>query len=303
MLMPGARLDRYEIIEELGAGAFGVVYRARHLDILREDALKVPHHAEPARRFLDEARLVARLDHPNIVRILFMNAEHDPPYIAFELVPGSSLRALMAEAGGPLDCDRVTDIARQVLAGLGAAHAAGTVHRDLKPDNVLITPDGLVKVADFGLGQVIEQMSMMVSRSVSLGGSAALASQLGLSRELGSAVGSSVAGTFAYMAPEQEDGLELDGRADLDALGVMLYELVTGERPRGRFNDPAEVNSAVSADLNDLIIRALEPRRDDRFADAGAMRQALPGTAAVGHAVPRGGLGAGQYQRASPSPT
>jgi len=104
MLTAGRRLDRYEIIHQIGAGAFGVVYRARHLDILREDALKVPHHADLARRFLDEARLVARLDHPNIVRLHFMNAEHDPPYIAFELIEGRSLRErLTGHSDGAMD--------------------------------------------------------------------------------------------------------------------------------------------------------------------------------------------------------
>ena len=112
MLSAGQTLDRYELIEEIGAGAFGVVYRARHLDMLREDAVKVPHDPEYARQFMGEARLVARLNHPNIARIHWMNAEWDPPYIGFELVEGTSLRERMDEADGPLDCDEVVEITR-----------------------------------------------------------------------------------------------------------------------------------------------------------------------------------------------
>lgn len=270
----GDRLDRYELIAELGAGAFGVVYRARHLDMGREDAIKVPHNPALARHFVTEGRLVARLDHPNVVRVYAMNMAHDPPFIVYELVEGRSLRARMAEVGGPMDCHEVVEIARQVLAGLAAAHDLGIIHRDLKPENILLRHDGVAKISDFGLGVAVQQMSVLVSRSVSKG-SAALASQLGVSRELSSAVGSSVAGTLAYMSPEQEDGLELDGRSDLFALGVLMYEAVTGVRPRGRFRDPADINHAVGTGLNDAIIAALDLERDDRHANATTMARVL----------------------------
>ncbi len=283
MALKRGRLDRYELIEELGAGAFGVVYRARHLDMGREDAIKVPHDPELARQFVTEGRLVAQLDHPNIVRVYAMNMAHDPPYIVYELVEGQSLRERMGEVGGPMDCDEVIDIARQVLAGLAAAHDLGIIHRDLKPENILLRSDGVAKIADFGLGVAAEQMSMLVSRSVSMGG-VALASQLGVSREMGSAVGSSVAGTLAYISPEQEDGLELDGRSDLFALGIIMYEAVTAARPRGRFKDPADVNEAVGERLNDAIIAALEPERDDRHQGAGTMAEAM--VAAAGTRAP-----------------
>lgn len=274
MLTPGSRLDRYVVIDELGAGAFGVVLRARHLDLGREDAIKVPHDPDLARQFVTEGRLVAQLDHPNIVRVYAMNVTHDPPYIVYELVEGQSLRRRMAEVGGPMDCDEVVQITRQVLAGLIVAHDLGIVHRDIKPENILLRRDGVAKIADFGLGVAVQQMSMLVSRSVSRG-SAALASQLGVSREVGSAVGSSVAGTLAYMSPEQEDGLELDGRADLFALGVLMYEAVTGARPRGRFGDPADLNPAVRGCLNDTIINALATAPKDRPPDAQSMLQQL----------------------------
>ncbi|NLG27709.1 MAG: serine/threonine protein kinase, partial [Chloroflexi bacterium] len=277
----GDVLDRYELLDELGAGAFGVVYRARHLDLGRQDAIKIPHQPELARQFVTEGRLVSQLDHPNVVRVYAMNMAHDPPFIVYELVDGQSLRERMNEVGGPMDCDEVTEIAHQVLAGLAAAHDIGIIHRDLKPENILIRGDGCAKITDFGLGIAAQQMSMLVSQSMSFGGKDAFASQLGVSRENGSAVGSSVAGTLAYMSPEQEDGLELDGRSDLFALGVLMYEAVTGIRPRGRFRDPKDLNAAIDGCLNDVILRALETQREERYTGAAAMAASLSSTTAA----------------------
>ena len=201
-LAPGTRLGPYEISAQIGVGGMGEVYRAHDARLRRDVAIKTSA-ARFSERFEREARTIAALNHPNICTL------HDigPDYLVMELVEGAS-------PAGPLPVDEVLHIAAQVAAALEAAHERGIVHRDLKPANVKITPGGVLKVLDFGLAKVLHDPSDATA-TVTLGVTQA-----------GTALG-----TPAYMAPEQAQGKDVDKRADVWAFGVMLFELLTGERP------------------------------------------------------------------------
>ena len=222
-LMPGMILrDKYEIVEKIGSGGMATVYRARHLVFNEMRALKVVSSRMMddesfLKRFRNEAVITRKLQHPNAVRIDDIDTLEDGrPYLVMELAQGSSLRAVI-EQEGPLPAARALQIARQTAAALGAAHRMGVVHRDIKPDNIIIVrqADGsdLVKVLDFGIAKLRDD-----------GGSAAYtATRTGI-----------VVGTPQYMSPEQASGTpseQIDGRADLYSLGVALYEMVTGQLP------------------------------------------------------------------------
>ena len=205
---PGSHLGPYEIVAPLGAGGMGEVYRARDTRLGRDVALKVlpvDLAGDTARRarFEQEARLLAALNHPNILGI------HDigDSYVVMELVEGSTLR------GAQLPLRKVLDIGAQIAEGLAAAHGAGITHRDLKPDNVMVTKDGRVKILDFGLAKVN--------------------SPKGGEKETRTAYSDpgAVMGTVGYMSPEQVRAQGVDARSDIFSLGVLLHELIRGERP------------------------------------------------------------------------
>jgi len=230
------RVGHYELLEPIGEGGMGIVYRARDPRLERIVAIKFLSGAASLdsgrrARFLREARAEAALAHPNIATVLDVGeteidlpqvaptsggwGEPKParlPYLVLEYVPGSDLRTRLHK--GALPPVEALRIGRQIAAGLAAAHAAGIVHRDLKPANVRLTPEGLVKILDFGLARFLE------SRAPSADEVTALATREGV-----------VLGTLPYMAPEQAAGQPADARADLFAFGVMLYEMVTGKRP------------------------------------------------------------------------
>ena len=237
----GATLGGYQLGERIGAGGMGTVYRARGaggdvaIKVLRP-GLGVDRAAALA-RFAREAAALRRLDHPNVVRFLDHGQEGDVAYLVTELVDGRDLAQRLA--AGPLPLAEIVDVMGQVCDGVAAAHAAGIVHRDLKPANILVGPAG-VKVADFGLAQ--------------LGPDAAVTT---LTR-------TDVAmGTFHYLAPEQrKDARTVDHRADIWALGVILYELVTGELPLGSFPPPTDRRIAA------IVRRALAPDPAGRQASA-----------------------------------
>ena len=202
---PGTRLGPYEILALIGAGGMGEVYRAGDPRLGRDVAIKVSA-AQFTERFEREARAVAALNHPNICTL------HDvgPNYLVMEYVEGESPK-------GPLPLEEALRIARQIVDALEAAHEKGIVHRDLKPDNIKIKPDGTVKVLDFGLAkQTSSTPESAASNSPTL---SMAATQAGI-----------ILGTAAYMAPEQARGKPADKRADIWAFGVVLYEMVTGER-------------------------------------------------------------------------
>ena len=206
--MIGRKVGRYEVIDRVGRGGMGTVYRAIDESLQREVALKVLNAGlddpELARRFRAEAVTVARLNHPAIARI-FELFEHDGQWLmAIELVPGETLERVIARDGA-VAVDRASVIAKSCLAALAHAHALGIVHRDLKPANIMITPDGEVKLMDFGLARALDSDRI---------------TQVGF-----------MMGTPAYMAPEQVLGEDIDARADLYAMGVVLYRMVTGTLP------------------------------------------------------------------------
>ena len=220
-LAPGMRLPGYEVRRQLGAGGMGVVYLADDLKLGRTVAVKVlsgEFASEPqrARRFEQEARAASALNHPNVCIVHALGETPDgQPFIAMEYIEGHTLRHVLQTQ--PPSLRATLDIAIQIAAGVGAAHAVGIVHRDLKPENVLVREDGLVKVVDFGLAKL-----------------AAAGMPSGMTQATRSLVQTDagvVMGTFTYMAPEQARGVEVDARADIWALGVMMYELASHRAP------------------------------------------------------------------------
>jgi eukaryotic-like serine/threonine-protein kinase len=214
LLPPGTKLGRFEITGVLGEGAMGVVYLAHDpqidrpvaLKMLRPEALVGEHGKEIESRFLKEAKLVGRLSHPNVVTIYEAGEDKGAAYIAMEYVEGQPLTAWLGPQRDLSLPDRIS-IVRQVGLALEHAHDRGVLHRDIKPGNILITPDRRVKVADFGIGKLLTPGSSELTRT-------------------GHMIGSP-----AYMSPEQIRGEKLDGRSDLFSLGVVFYELLTGVRP------------------------------------------------------------------------
>ena len=236
-LTPGIRLGTYEILAPLGAGGMGEVYRARDTRLGREVALKVlPGEvaANPERlaRFEREARTVAGLNHPNIVTLFSVEDDGDVRFLTMELVEGRSLERVIA--AGPAPIPRVLDVGIALADALAAAHAKGVIHRDLKPANVMESADGRVKVLDFGLAK-----PAVPSSSDDRTRAATMTSPLS-----GDGL---VAGTVPYMAPEQLRGEAADARSDLFALGIVLYELVSGRRPYTG-DTLADVTSAILRD-------------------------------------------------------
>jgi len=250
-------VGRYEIIEELGRGAMGVVYKAKDPTIGRTVALKTLRldvhgldAAEMVRRFQNEARAAGVLSHPNIVTIYDAGECDGIFYIAMEFIQGTTLHELLAEQH-ILATEDVIQYSRQICKGLDYAHSHGIVHRDVKPANIMITANGTVKIMDFGIAKA--------------GGSMTSTGQ--------------VLGTPNYMAPEQVKGRPLDGRSDLFSFGVILYEMLTGEKPFVGQNvttiiykivnenpiAPRDLDVTVHPGLSAIVTRALAKSPDDRY--------------------------------------
>jgi serine/threonine-protein kinase len=258
--------DRYEITGLIAHGGMGTVYRARDTVLDRTVALKVLKAGgsgpEFVARFRTEATNAARLSHPNIVAVYDFGYEDDTPYMAMEYVDGQNLREILTQQG-PLPIDVAAQVASQVASALEHARRAGIVHRDVKPENILITTDGRVKVADFGLSRALAE-----SR----------ATQAGM-----------LFGTAAYLAPEQVQGSGADHRADVYSLGIVLYEALTGTTPftgdspvviaYKRVTDDVPSARAMRADvpssLDAVLLRATMRDPDERYPTAGAMSEAL----------------------------
>ena len=250
---PGSVVSRYTIIDMLGAGGMGVLYRARDEQLQRLCALKFlpPHRLADAalkRRFLTEARAVAALDHPSVCTIYEIGETPDGQlYISMPLYEGQTLHAHLA--AGPLAVQRALDIAREMAGGLGAAHAHGIIHRDVKPSNVMILPDGRVKILDFGVAKV---------RGLTATGTGA---QIG---------------TLAYMSPEQIAEEGVDQRSDIWALGAVLYEMLTGRVPGSRtYVPPSTFRDDVPPQLDDLIATAIATLPERRFPSMAGVIAAL----------------------------
>ncbi|MFQ5817990.1 MAG: protein kinase, partial [Terriglobia bacterium] len=212
-------ISHYRIVEKLGEGGMGVVYKAQDTQLGRWVALKIlpaemVQDEQRRRRFYDEARSASALNHPNIATIYEIAEADGTHFIAMEFVEGQTLRRQLSR--GRLPLKRALDIAIQVAEGLNRAHARGIVHRDIKPENLMVTPEGLIKILDFGLAKRIEPALPGADAALTL----ATATEPG-----------TVLGTVAYMSPEQAQGNPVDPRSDIFSFGAVLYELLTGEQP------------------------------------------------------------------------
>lgn len=280
-LQSGQVLGHYTILEPLGRGGMGEVYRARDERLDRIVALKllprtVVEDRERLQRFQKEARTLAALNHPGIVILHAVEEENGHPFLVMEFVEGATLRSAIPDGGLPLD--RLFDWAVPLTEALGAAHARGIIHRDLKPENLMLTRSGHLKILDFGLARTEPQ------RSVSDEATQALTQQ------------GFIVGTLGYLSPEQAQGLPVDARSDIFSLGILFHELLTGHRPfRGK--TPLELVSSILRDapesldevrpdlppaLTALVKRCLAkdpadryPRVDDIHDALVAMRKAL----------------------------
>ncbi len=273
--MVGKKLLHYHVVEKLGEGGMGSVYLARDTRLERNVALKFIREGTTGsvarERFLREARAASKLTHPNIVGIHSIESIEEGDFMVMEYVEGRPLSDVVTEGEVPIDL--VLTIAREVALALSAAHGAGIVHRDIKPDNVLLTTDGHVKVLDFGIARVTGADPLTRTDAT--------------------------LGTLAYMSPEQARGEEVDARSDLFSYGAVLYEAATGTSPfRGDYaaatvfriiNEdpppPRQMRDGLPDTLDRLITRCLKKERDDRFASADDVAAALSDLDAVGQPV------------------
>ncbi|UCE59018.1 MAG: protein kinase [Phycisphaerales bacterium] len=262
----GDRISNYVLETPLGAGSFGEVWRARHHVLDEVVAIKIPTDSQYVRNLQREGVAVHGLRQPNVVRVIDLDPYADPPYLIMEYVEGPSLRAAIDALKPDFDINAAVVVMRGVLQALAAAHDAGMIHRDVKPANILLKhpldmfssmTEQAVKITVFVLGHVggVTTQSIMQSGSEITEG------------------GRSIAGTLAYMSPEQKEGGELDARSDLYACGIVLFELLTGELPQG--NDaPGSVRADVPAHLDEVFRRSYT-RRERRYGSAGEMLAAL----------------------------
>lgn len=279
-LKPGDVLAHYRIESKIGEGAMGVVYRAHDTSLDRTVGLKVlkPEVSKDVRfvhRFLREARAAARVSHPNLAHIYFVGEQDGQHFFAMEFIEGQDLQARVEESG-PLDLDTALNVLAQVARGLAAAHAVGVVHRDVKPSNILVQPDGVARVTDFGLARSLDA-------------------------DLNATQADTILGTPTYMSPEQCRSQPADKRADIYALGLTGWFLLTGRLPYeakslgqlidDQLNTPLPALTAEQPDLpealDEVLGRMCAKAPDDRFADMGEAlaaiercrpRPILPGT-------------------------
>ncbi|MGH9971798.1 MAG: protein kinase domain-containing protein [Pyrinomonadaceae bacterium] len=265
-LPPGTRVGRYEIRAQLGAGGMGEVYLAEDPKLLRQIALKILptefcQDSQRTARFLREAQAASALNHPNICTIYEINDDDDPPCIAMEYVEGETLAEKIKD--GNFDLAETLGIALQVTGALTDAHVHGIVHRDIKPDNILVNRRGQVKILDFGLAKRVAAESEAETQEY--------LSQAGV-----------ILGTVAYMSPEQARGLPVDARTDVWSFGVVLYEMLTGRHPfaeatssdflaailRSEPEGLRKFDSAVPAELERIVLKTLRKDRAERYASA-----------------------------------
>ncbi|HET7707248.1 MAG TPA: protein kinase [Thermoanaerobaculia bacterium] len=291
-----ASFGPYKVESLLGAGGMGEVYLARDTRLGRKVAIKVlPSEviAQPGRRerFLNEARAVSTLSHPNIVTMFDFGETERGGYLVMELVEGESLRAALSR--GPIAPKRALEIAAQLAAAVAAAHAAGIVHRDLKPENVMITPSGDVKILDYGLAKLIDLSTEPFSSAIATAESHKL-----------TATGT-IVGTTPYMSPEQIEARPVDHRTDIFSLGIVLFEMLSGRRPFDGSSsvdiahkilnvEPQRltaVDPAVPPAVDEILAKALAKNPADRYQHAGDLaidlRRAREVRVAHGTALPQ----------------
>jgi len=254
--MIGKTISHYTILEKLGEGGMGVVYKAEDTELKRMVALKflplnVASDDELRKRFINEAQTASALNHPNICTIHAVEASDDQPFIAMEFVAGRELKEMVeGYRDAPMPGADVLDYATQIAEGLQAAHKQGIVHRDIKPANIMVTDDGLVKVMDFGLAKKKGQPALTKTGST--------------------------LGTVAYMSPEQARNEEVDHRSDIFSFGAVLYELCSGRQPfAGDYEaatlysviheEPEALPDSIPSDLQSVVLKCLEKEADERY--------------------------------------
>ena len=272
--------DRYQIVTELGKGGMGKVYRAIDQKIDEEIAIKLikPEIAadkQTIERFGNELKMARKIAHRNVCKMYYLGEEKGAHYITMEYVPGEDLKS-MIRMSGQLSTGMTTKVAKQICDGLTEAHRLGVIHRDLKPNNIMIDKNGEARIMDFGIARLLKAKGIT-----------------------GAGI---MIGTPEYMSPEQVEGKEVDQRSDIYSLGVILYEMVTGQVPfegdtpftigmkhKGEIPEaPKHLNAQIPEDLNNLILKCLEKEKEQRYQSAGEVRselekieQGLPTTAQI----------------------
>ncbi|MDQ5873590.1 MAG: serine/threonine protein kinase [Acidobacteriota bacterium] len=272
VLARGSSLGHYQVLFRLGAGGMGEVWRGRDsrdgtdvaIKVLSEESTRDP---DRMKRFATEAKAASGLVHPNILAIHAIGESEHGPYLVTEFVDGDTVRSLLGE--GRLPLHQAVDLATQAAEGIGHAHAAGIAHRDVKPENLMVRRDGVVKILDFGLARLFRPGGLTGD-----GGDDFARTATGM-----------IVGTAGYLSPEQLRGEKADGRSDVFALGVVLHEMLTGSNPFQRTN-PVDTFSAIlrddpppldatpgsaAADLSRVVGRALAKKPEERYGSASEL--------------------------------
>jgi len=271
---PGENIGPYRVIEQLGSGGMATVYKAYHPALDRYVAIKIMHPAFKANpqffeRFQREARVVARLEHAHIIPVYDFNEHHGEPYLVMRFIEGDTLKPKMEN--GPLPPAEILHLIRPVCQALAYAHQQGVLHRDIKPSNIMISQDGNVFLSDFGLARMVQAGESTLSQDM-------------------------MVGTPQYISPEQAQGLsELDGRTDIYSLGVVLFEMLTGQvpfsadTPFATIHDhiyaplplPSTINPDIDPAVERTLLKALAKDPADRFATADELLASLESTLGV----------------------
>jgi len=274
--MTVSALGDYRIIKELGRGGMGIVYLAEHQRLLKKYALKILPQAfseDPnlVERFHNEARVMADLNHPNIVKVVNMSCEETTYYLVMEYVESETgapknLHQLMREHDGKIPENIAEHIVLDILSALETAHERGIIHRDIKPANILLDKDGTAKVADFGLVKILGGDDRTATKRVTL-------TAEGL-----------VLGTYDFMSPEQKAGKPVDLRTDIYAVGVIIYSILTGRKPEGRFSHASDIVPGLSTKWDAIVDRCLQNLPEDRYKSTSEVIQAIKVKKAPKHA-------------------